>query len=69
MSNELPELPDDLRAYLADLISDDRERKLAHLRWLDADRNEPDRDEQIAATEAALAVATRAAAFFPPTVD
>ena len=28
-----------------------------------------DRDQQIAAIEAALAVATRAAAFFPPTGD
>jgi hypothetical protein len=30
---------------------------------------EPDMAQQIAATEATLAVATRAAAFFPSTVD
>jgi hypothetical protein len=35
------------------------------VRWLEANPGEEDRDRQIAATEAALAVATRAATFFP----
>jgi hypothetical protein len=36
---------------------------------VDANPNEPDCDRQIAATEAALALATRAAGFFPSAVD
>ena len=62
-------MPADVIEYLAELVQEDRDRKIGHLRWLDANPGEEDRDQQIAAIEAALAVATRAAAFFPPTGD
>ena len=57
-------MPADVIEYLAELVQEDRDRKLGHLRWLDANPGE-DRDQQIVATEAALALATRVASFFP----
>jgi hypothetical protein len=58
-------MPADVIEYLTELVQEDRDRKLGHLRWLDANPGEEDRDQQIVATEAALALATRAASFFP----
>jgi hypothetical protein len=58
-------MPADVIEYLAELVEEDRDRKLGHLRWLDAITGEEDRDQQRAETEAALSVATRAAAFLP----
>ena len=66
MSNELPT---DVRDHIASVLAEDIDRRTAHLQWLDANPNEPDRDQQRAETERAIELATKAAAFFPPTLD
>jgi hypothetical protein len=58
-------MPADVIEYLVELVQEDRDRKLGHLRWLDANPNEPDCDQQRAETERAIELATRAATFFP----
>jgi hypothetical protein len=60
-------MPTDVIEYLAELVQEDRDRKLGHLRWLDANLGEEDRDQQRAETERAIELATKAATFFPPT--
>jgi hypothetical protein len=47
-------MPADVIEYLAELVQEDRDRKLGHLP--DANPGEEDRDQRIAATEAAPAV-------------
>jgi hypothetical protein len=63
MSND--ELPADVRDHVALVLAEDIDRKTAHLRWLDANPNEPDCDQQRAETERAIELATKAASFFP----
>jgi hypothetical protein len=60
---------DELRGYLIDLITDDIDRQRAHLEWLNANPDEPDRDLQRAESERALQMADKAISILTPSPD
>ena len=59
------EITDEIRDYLALLISEDLDRNRDHIKWLEENSMEPDRDLQRAESERAIELAGKARRFFP----
>ena len=59
------EISDQIRQYLRRLIEEDLDRSRDHLKWLEENPEEPDRDLQRAESERAVKLAGKAQKFFP----
>ena len=59
------EISDQIRQYLRRLIEEDLDRNRDHLKWLEANPGEPDRDLQRAESERAIELADKAQRLFP----
>jgi len=65
MSGARKEVSDEIRQYLGRLIEEDLDRNRDHLKWLEENPEEPDRDLQRAESERAIELAGKAQTFFP----
>lgn len=65
MTTSSSEIPSDVRDYIATLIEEDLDRNRDHLKWLDANPDEPDREQQRAECERAVELAAQATPIFP----
>ena len=59
------EISDEIRQYLGRLIEEDLDRNRDHLKWLEENPEEADRDLQRAESERAIELAGKARRFFP----
>jgi len=59
------EISDEISQYLGGLIEEDRDHNLDHLKWLEENPEEPDRDLQRAESELAIEQAGKAQRLFP----
>lgn len=59
------EISDEIRQYLGRLIEEDLDRNRDHLKWLEENPEEADRDLQRAESERAIELAGKAQASFP----
>jgi hypothetical protein len=59
------EISDEIRQYLGRLIEEDLDRNRDHLKWLEENPEEADRDLQSAESERAIELAGKAQKVFP----
>jgi len=57
------EIPDEIRRYLAVIIEEDADKNRDHLKWLEQNPQEPDREQQRAQCERAVELASNAFTF------
>jgi hypothetical protein len=58
------EISDEIRRYIATVIEEDADKNRDHLKWLEENPEEPDREQQRAECERAVELARAAQKFF-----